>query len=50
MNEKLAPSLQRDLIIHHVIRCINLLKYREVNEIEPYYCESLIHLDIMFGS
>ncbi len=50
MNEKLAPSLQKDLIIHHVIRCINLLKYREVNEIEPYYCESLIHLDIMFSS
>jgi len=50
MNESLAPSLQKDLIIHHVIRCINLLKYREVNEIEPYYCESLIHLDIMFSS
>ena len=50
MNEKLAPTLQKELMIHHVIRCINLLKYREVNEIEPYYCESLIHLDIMFES
>ncbi len=50
MNEKLAPSLQKDLIINHIYRCINLLKYREVNEIEPYYCESLIHLDIMFES
>lgn len=48
MNEKLAPNLQKELIIHHVIRCIWLLKYREVNEIEPYYCESLIHLDILF--
>jgi hypothetical protein len=49
-NEKLAPSMKKELIIHHVIRCIWLLKYREVNEIEPYYCESLIHLDILFES
>lgn len=48
MNEKLAPNMKKELIIHHAIRCIWLLKYREVNEIEPYYCESLIHLDILF--
>ncbi|MFK7779903.1 MAG: invasion protein CiaB [Candidatus Gracilibacteria bacterium] len=50
LNESLAPFLKEELIIHHVIRCIGLLKYREVNEIEPYYCESLIHLGILFES
>lgn len=50
MNEKLAPDLQQDLLLHHIYRCVNLLKYREVNEIEPYYCESLIHLSILFES
>ncbi len=50
LNEKLASKLQEELIIHHSIRCIWLLKYREVNEIEPYYCEALIHLDILFES
>lgn len=50
LNEKLAPDLQKELVIHHLVRCIWLLKYRKVNEIEPYYCESLIHLDIMFES
>lgn len=50
MNEQLAPNMKKELIIHHVIRCFWLLKYREVNEIEPYYCESLIHLDILFES
>jgi hypothetical protein len=50
MNEKLAPKLEKELLVHHMVRCIWLLKYREVNEIEPYYCESLIHLDILFES
>ncbi len=49
-NEEIAPELKQKLLIYHVIRCINLLKYREVNEIEPYYCESLIHLSILFES
>ena len=48
MNENLANNIKKELIIYHVIRCIWLLKYREVNEIEPYYCESLIHLEILF--
>ena len=50
MHEELASHLKEELIIHHIIRCIGLLKYRDVNEIEPYYCESLIHLDILFES
>ncbi len=40
-------DFNKKLLVHHIIRCINLLKYREVNEIEPYYCESLIHLSIL---
>ena len=50
LNEKLAPNMKKELMIHHIFRCIGLLKYREVNEVEPYYCESLIHLDILFES
>lgn len=50
LNEDLASELKEELIIHHICRCIWLLKYREVNEIEPYYCESLIHLEILFES
>jgi len=50
LNENLASKLKKELIIHHIIRCIWLLKYREANEIEPYYCEALIHLDILFES
>ncbi|MBT3727080.1 hypothetical protein HOG21_05370 [bacterium] len=38
------------LLTDHIVRCISLLRYREVNEIEPYYCESLIHLSILFES
>jgi hypothetical protein len=50
LNENLAPTLQKELVIFHLIRCVWLLKYMKVNEIEPYYSESLIHLDIMFES
>ncbi len=45
-----TEKLSYNIIIDHIYRCINLLKYRETNEIEPYYCESLIHLDILFES
>lgn len=50
LNENLALNLKEELIIHHIIRCIWLLKYREVNEILPYYSEALIHLFILFES
>jgi hypothetical protein len=50
LNESLAPNLKEDLIIFHVNRCVGLLKYREVNEILPYYSEALIHLSILFES
>jgi hypothetical protein len=41
-------NFDSNIIIMHLVRCIWLLKYREVAEVLPYYNESLIHLDIMF--
>jgi len=32
------------------MRCIGLLKYREVEDIVPYYTEALIHLKVLFDS
>ncbi|MDQ7008682.1 MAG: invasion protein CiaB [Candidatus Gracilibacteria bacterium] len=46
-----APTkldFNKNIIIMHLVRCIGLLKYREVAEVLPYYNESLIHLEIMF--
>ena len=31
-------------------RAVGLMAWREVGEVLPYYCEGLIHLDILFGS
>ncbi len=42
-DDLLSESVIRD----HVIRTIWLLSYKKVNEIEPYYCEALIHLSIL---
>ncbi|HIP27529.1 MAG TPA: invasion protein, partial [Flavobacteriaceae bacterium] len=33
-----------------VSRAVGLMAWREVGEVLPYYCEGLIHLDILFGS
>ena len=33
-----------------VTRAIGLMAWREVGEVLPYYCEGLIHLDILFKS
>lgn len=43
-------DFNKDILNYHVYRNINLLKYRNVTEILPYYCEALIHLDILFES
>ncbi len=45
-----GASFNKNLLIMHLVRCIWLLKYREVAEVLPYYNESLIHLEIMFES
>jgi len=42
----LKPHIIDDL----VSRAVGLMAWREVGEVLPYYCEGLIHLDILFGS
>ena len=46
---------ERDALKEHVVndvvsRAVSLMAWREVGEVLPYYCEGLIHLDILFGS
>jgi len=46
---------EREALKAHVIddlvsRAVGLMAWREVGEVLPYYCEGLIHLDILFGS
>lgn len=42
--------LDKEIIVTHVMRSIRMLRYREVEDILPYYCECLIHLHILFES
>jgi hypothetical protein len=37
-------------MIKHIFRAIGLMKYRKIEEVIPYYCESLIHLELLFHS
>ncbi|MCP4523650.1 MAG: invasion protein CiaB [Candidatus Gracilibacteria bacterium] len=39
-----------EVLCMHIFRSINLLKYKKVDEVTPYYCEALIHLSILFDS
>lgn len=43
-------DFERKLVLMHLIRTIKMLRYREVEDILPYYCECLIHLHIFFES
>ncbi|MDP2091071.1 MAG: invasion protein CiaB [Candidatus Gracilibacteria bacterium] len=43
-------ELTQNIITSHLYRSVNLLKYRTITEIVPYYTEALIHLDILFES
>ena len=47
-NEK--EALKKHLIDDVVSRAVGLMGWREVGEVLPYYCEGLIHLDILFSS
>ena len=40
----------KSMLVIHIFRVINLLKYYNTTEILPYYFESLIHLDILYNS
>ncbi|NOZ90130.1 MAG: invasion protein CiaB [Epsilonproteobacteria bacterium] len=47
-NEK--NSLKNHVIDDLVSRAVGLMAWREVGEVLAYYCEGLIHLDILFSS
>jgi len=47
-NEK--EALASHIVDDVVSRAVGLMAWREVGEVLPYYCEGLIHLDILFGS
>ena len=41
----------REHIINDIVtRAVGLMAWREVGEVQPYYCEGLMHLDILFQS
>ncbi|MDD5360159.1 MAG: invasion protein CiaB [Sulfurovaceae bacterium] len=43
-------NLKEHIVDDLVSRSIGLMAWREVGEVLPYYCEGLIHLDILFKS
>lgn len=43
-------NLKEHMVDDLISRSIGLMAWREVGEVLPYYCEGLIHLDILFGS
>ncbi len=47
-NEK--EALKKHIVDDLVSRAVGLMAWREVGEVLPYYCEGLIHLDILFTS
>lgn len=48
--EEQTDELNSDMMIKHIFRAIGLMKYRKIEEVIPYYCESLIHLELLFAS
>ena len=43
-------ALKKHIIDDLVSRAVGLMAWREVGEVLPYYCEGLIHLDLLFKS
>jgi hypothetical protein len=43
-------ELKTHIVDDVVSRAVGLMAWREVGEVLPYYCEGLIHLDILFSS
>lgn len=48
MNEE--DDLGEKVLIDTIKRAVGLIGWMEVDEVKPYYCEGLIHLDILFES
>ncbi len=41
----------KDYVVDDLVsRAVGLMAWREVGEVLPYYCEGLIHLEMLFGS
>ncbi|MCF6206760.1 MAG: invasion protein CiaB [Sulfurovum sp.] len=45
-----SEALKNHIVDDLVSRAVGLMAWREVGEVLPYYCEGLIHLDILFSS
>jgi len=45
-----VTEYDEEVIVTHVMRSIKLMRFREIEDIVPYYCEGLIHLYILFES
>ncbi|NVP17931.1 invasion protein CiaB [Candidatus Gracilibacteria bacterium] len=43
-------ELSEKLIIDHVIRIIGLFAYKKITEVQTYYCEALIHFQLLLES
>ncbi len=43
-------SLEEQVFIDVVKRAVGLIGWMEVDEVQPYYCEGLIHLNGLFDS
>ncbi len=43
-------ALKVHIVDDLVSRAVGLMAWREVGEVLPYYCEGLIHLELLFGS
>ena len=48
--ENEEPQLKKYMVDDLVSRAVGLMAWREVGEVLPYYCEGLIHLDLLFKS
>ncbi len=48
--ENEESQLKKHIIDDLVSRAVGLMAWREVGEVLPYYCEGLIHLDLLFKS
>ena len=43
-------TLLKELVFNTIARAVSLIAWQRENEVLPYYCEGLIHLDILFSS
>ena len=43
-------DLEKQVLIDTVKRAVGLIGWMEVDEVQPYYCEGLIHLNALFDS